>query len=463
MENMSISEQLASHLRDINYEKLPSSSIKKAKLCILDLLGAHFAGHELESCGPVKRYASSLHGEAQATVWSTAIRTAVSEAAFANSAVAHVTVFDDMHAGTASHYGSMVIPAAIAVGEHLKSSGRDLIAAVVSGYEAGIRVGSAIYNSYFSASGFRPSGTFGPFASAAAAGKLFGLDFNQMVNAIGLAGNFGVGLMAFANAGTDDLMYQNALASRNGVLSALLAAEGAISPRRIFEISGGFFKVYGGGLEGIDHVAGNLNSDYKIEEVYFKGIPACAFVQSAAMATLDIAEKKDFAIDDVDHIDVRVFPQGKHYPGLDYCGPYHGVMQAQMSNPYTIASILINGTISFEDYTKLEDPRVYSLSKKVNIFEDEEAKSRWPAEQLVKVEVVLKDGSSRKATSKNPKFLEPDEVIEKCRLYLRGALDEDASLELIEAVQTLETLDNVQRLTDIIRNNLKAAKKGDQL
>jgi len=454
VESKSISEKLASLITDINYGKLPSFVTKKAKLCILDLLGAHYAGHELESCGPVKRYVSALKGEAQATVWSTGTRTACSEAAFVNSAVAHVTVFDDMHAGTASHYGSMVIPAAIAVGEHLKSSGKELIAAIVSGYEAGIRVGSAIYNSPFSASGFRPSGTFGPFASAVTAGKLFGLDLGQMVNAIGLAGNFGAGLMAFANEGTDDLMYQNGLASRNGVLSALLAAEGAISPRRIFEISGGFFKVYGGSLEGIDQVAGNPNSDYKIEEVYFKGIPACAFVQSAARATLEIARTRDFAIDDVDHIDVRVFPQGKHYPGLEYCGPYHGIMQAQMSNPYTIASILINGSISFQDYTKLEDPQVYSLSRKVNMVEDEEAKSRWPNEQLVRVEVVLKDGSSRRATSENPHFLEPDEVIEKCGLYLGGVLGEAGSLELIEAVQALETLDNVQRLTDIIRRHL---------
>ena len=67
-----------------------------------------------------------------------------------------------------------------------------------------------------------------------------------MVNALGLAGNFGVGLMAFAEEGTDDLMYHNALASRNGILSSELARYGATSPRRIFEIDGGMFKAYSG-------------------------------------------------------------------------------------------------------------------------------------------------------------------------------------------------------------------------
>jgi hypothetical protein len=39
-----------------------------------------------------------------------------------------------------------------------------------------------------------------------------------MANALGLAWNFAVGLMAFAKEGTDDLTYPKSLASRNGIL-----------------------------------------------------------------------------------------------------------------------------------------------------------------------------------------------------------------------------------------------------
>jgi 2-methylcitrate dehydratase PrpD len=450
MQTESISEKLSSYVTGLTYGRLPHSVIEKVKLCILDLFGAHFAGYDLESCKPVKEYISSLKAAPQATVWSMGTRAAFIEAAFANSAMSHITVFDDMHAKTASHYGSMVIPAAVAVGEHLKCSGKDLILAIVCGYETAIRIGSTMVTSKFMQSGFRPSGTFGAFGSAISTGKLLGLNFNQMVNALGLAGNFGVGLMAFAEEGTDDLMYHNSLASRNGILSAELAKYGARSPRYIFEIEGGVFKAYSGEIEALERIVDKVNDHYKIEEVYFKSVPACAFVQSAAMAALEIAKKEDFNIDDVKCIEVRIFPFGKHYPGLDYCGPFHGVMQAQMSNPFTIASILIRKGIRFQDFVNFQDPSVQSLSTKIQIIEDAEATSRWPEEQLAKVEVFLKDGSTRKGISNNPHFLKDDEVVDKCRLYVGRALDTSSCNLFVETVQSIETLDDINKLTEIL-------------
>jgi 2-methylcitrate dehydratase PrpD len=449
--NATISEKLAALLLETRFEKLPSSAVQKAKVCILDLFGAHYAGFGIESCQAVREYIAALNGEPRATFWSTGTATSVTEAAFANSAVSHVTVFDDMHAESASHYGSVVIPAAMAVGEHLGSGGKELIAAIVCGYEAGIRVGAATLNSYFAKLGFRPSGVFGGFGSASAAGKLLGLNLKQMIHAIGLAANSGGGLMAWANEGTDDLMYQNGLASRNGVLASVLAKNGAVSPHRIFEINGGYCRAYGGTVEGMEKIAEGGHDHYKIEEVYYKAIPACAFVQSAARASLQIVEQPDFHVDAIEKVEVRIFPQGKHYPGLDYCGPYKGIMQAQMSNQFTIASILVNRRIRFEDFTRLDDPSVRSLAAKIHIFEDEEATSRYPNEQLAKIELFMKDGSRRSAVSENPQFLDEDGVLSKFRTYAGDFLGVTASEDFIDTVQRLETLDNIGRLTQIIR------------
>ena len=166
MKNETISEKLASYIFGVDYKKLSLKVIDKVKLCILDLLGAHFAGYRLTAANPIKEYILCGKTGEGATVWSLGIRTTFTEAAFANSALSHMTVFDDMHADTASHFGSIVIPAAFAIGEDLKSSGKDIIAAIVSGYEVGIRVGTALMYGTFGSSGFRPSGTFGVFASA---------------------------------------------------------------------------------------------------------------------------------------------------------------------------------------------------------------------------------------------------------------------------------------------------------
>ena len=46
----SISERLPLYATGIKYEELPSRVIEKAKLSILDLLGTHFAGYDIEAC-----------------------------------------------------------------------------------------------------------------------------------------------------------------------------------------------------------------------------------------------------------------------------------------------------------------------------------------------------------------------------------------------------------------------------
>ena len=135
---------------------------------------------------------------------------------------------------------------------------------------------------------------------------------------------------------------------------------------------------------------------------------------------------------------------------MDYCGPFHGIMQAQMSNPFTIASILIRKSIHFEDFINFQDPAVESLAAKVQISQDAEATSRWPEEQLVKMEVFLRDGSSRKAISTNPYFLNEDEVIEKCRASLSHVLDIPSCNRLIETVQAFDSMENLDVLTGIL-------------
>ena len=252
-------------------------------------------------------------------------------------------------------------------------------------------------------------------------------------------------LDALANEG---LMYHNALASRNGILAAILAKKGAVAPRSIFEINGGVLKTYGAKVEDGEKITEDMGENLKIEEVYFKSIPACAFVQSAAMAALEIINTVKVRIEDIQKINVRIFPHGKNYPGLDHCGPFQGVMQAQMSNPYTIASILIRKRVVFEDYVNFEDSAVHSLAQKIEIVEDQEAANRFPYEQLAKVDVRMKDGGVHSAISKNPHFLDDNEVIDKCRNYLGRIAGNDACEDIVKSVQSIENMGDINILTE---------------
>lgn len=447
----SISENLAQFVTGITYDELPPDVVQKAKVCILDLFGAHYAGYDIESCKPVRDYISGLDTSSQATVWSLGTRTLTAEAAFSNSAVTHSTIFDDMHTQSVSHFGSIVIPSAIAVAEHKGCSGKELILAIVCGYEVGVGIGTALMTREFLQSGFRPSGTFGAFGSSAAAGKLLGLNADQMTKAFGFAANFAVGLTAFGQEGTDDMIYHNGLASRNGVLSCMLAEKGATSPRRIFEVDNGFCSTYHGDVEVLKGTVGGLGDTYKIKEVYFKSVPACAFVQSTARAALEIAlPRDDFVVGDIKGVEVRIFHQGKYYPGCDCAGPFESIMQAQMSNQFTVATILVHKGVSFENYRGYRDPSVQDLTRKVKVIEDKESTSKFPDEQVAKVEVFLKDGSGRTAISRNPRGLDDSEVVEKSKAYLGRILSDETCNQVIDMVQRLETLKDVNELTRLL-------------
>jgi len=77
-----------------------------------------------------------IGGIGPSTVWLNGERRAVLDAVFANSAASHAIVQEDMHAESASHPGTVVIPVALAPSEQLGASGATLIEAVMVGYEA---------------------------------------------------------------------------------------------------------------------------------------------------------------------------------------------------------------------------------------------------------------------------------------------------------------------------------------
>ena len=62
-------------------------------------------------------------------------------AAFANAAIAHSVIRDDMHLGAGAHIGVMVIPAALALAEREGWTGSQLLKGIVGGYDMCVALG----------------------------------------------------------------------------------------------------------------------------------------------------------------------------------------------------------------------------------------------------------------------------------------------------------------------------------
>lgn len=220
-----LTEQLSDFLYEVRYDSLPSKAVDNAKLYLEDLLGVAAAGSVQPQGGIWRSYFAAGDGQQEATAWNSGLeRLSCEHAAALNAACAHVMDMDDVHNASITHLGAVTIPAALAVGQKLHRSGREVLAAIAAGYEIGARVGEAINPGSYHY--WHTTGVVGALCSAVAAGKLMGLDREKLLHAIGSAGTQAAGLWQFLEDGAMSKTLHTANGTLCGLRSARLAALG---------------------------------------------------------------------------------------------------------------------------------------------------------------------------------------------------------------------------------------------
>lgn len=173
----------------------------------------------------------------------------------------HVEDFDDTHLTTVIHPAAPVVPAALAAAEYVDASGADLVDAVTVGVEVCLRVGVGLGHGHFDR-GWHVTGTAGHLGAAAAAGRLLGLDAEQMVVALGVACTEAAGLQeAF---GTMTKSFHAGKAAADGVEAALLARHGFTGPVAPVEGRRGLVAVAGLDSDP-DQIVAGLGERWEIE------------------------------------------------------------------------------------------------------------------------------------------------------------------------------------------------------
>ncbi len=175
---------------DTSYEKLPEEVIFEAKKRIADVLGICLSGAATQA-KKIIPFCLQNGGPGSATIWGSGKKTAPAFAALANGTMTFHLELDDVHRTSHTHPGVSCIPAAIALGESFGSSGRELIEAVVIGYDASIRVGMTVSPSIYVDRTYLAPGTLSPFGAAASAAKLMKLDADKAGRALGAVSYFG--------------------------------------------------------------------------------------------------------------------------------------------------------------------------------------------------------------------------------------------------------------------------------
>ena len=366
---------------------LTAAAGEKLKICLLDFLACAFEAHSL----PWARQAAALAtgGAGPCAIIGTSVAAPAADAVFANSVAGHGLVREDMHTGSVSHLGIVVLPPLLALAQERRVDGRSFAAAAIVGYEVGGRIGRALVTPEFARS-FRPTGFTGPLAAAAACAHVLRLDEAQTASALSLAANMVGGQNQWPHTGADEMFFEAGVAARNGLTAARLAAQGAHGSEKALEGEAGLFTAY-----RPDHQAPDVrlfDGELEIMPVFFKPVPVCNFAQTPCLAAIELAKRDHIAPADIVSVLVTASRAAKAYPGCDYAGPFARVLQAKMSIHYAVASALLRGAVDETGYLKLDDAALLALAAKVKVEAGDGFTAAFPGKQGAEVTVRLKDG-----------------------------------------------------------------------
>lgn len=391
-----IAEQLASYVVKLRYEDLPAGVVSKARACILDHLGVAMRGATLPQVKPALKLVRELGGKPDSTLTYHGDKVAMPYAAYCNAIFGHSCEFDDALVG-AGHPGVCTIPVAMALAEKLGRSGKDVITAIVAGYEVTVQTGLPMHHALLR-KGWHPMKVHGIFGAAATAAKLLGLNELETANALAIAGSDSSGTMEYDQSGGEVKRFHAGMLARSGSQAALLAGAGLTGPLTIFEGKRGIFTLFG---EGCAADLSHLGREFSILKTVFKMYPAVGTHHSALDAVRQVMGEHKFSHQDIRAINVGVID----WAVLHGCAIYRptDALSAQMSLPYSIGLRVVKGSndISFYlDPQLWNDKTVLSVADKVKTsampIDDDEA-------QLgARVEIKLADG--RKLEAYQPFF-----------------------------------------------------------
>lgn len=360
----------------------------KLKICLIDFLSCCFEAFDL----PTSRQARTIaHPRTDGSaILGSAILATPCEAAFANGTAGHGLVREDMHAGSISHLGVVIWPTLLALAQTRTVSGTALLKAALVGYEAGARLGRALFDADL-ARLLRPTGTIGPLGGALAGALLMGLDEDACVSALGLAGNCAAGLNQWPHTGASDMYFHPGFAARSAITAVELAAAGAFGSDTILEGEAGLFAAYRRAGPRVPVV---LFADTRPEilAVYNKPVPACNFAQTACQAALRVAREID-DVAEIETLSISLPDAAIRYPGCDFAGPFGHALQAKMSIQYGVAAALVHGAVAEANYARLDDPAVLALARLATLQRDAALNAAFPAAQGAEVAVRLRNGT----------------------------------------------------------------------
>lgn len=453
---------MADYVQGLAYEELPEPVIEQAKKIILHTIAASLAASGVKQAENARLLVKEKGGRPEAAVWGSPIRVPMDEAAFANGTISDILDWEDC--SWTGHPSAGVIPSAFAVAEALGRSGKEVIAAVVAGYEAYQRIAMAAQPSmeYFRSGKPWAMMSWQIFAACLPAAKLMGQDSSQICQTMGAAYHMTLGRVAKHAAGkakSDIYHYAHGFCAKNGVFAARIGKLGYYNCYDALDGPKGLWSMCSDQVDWSWHEKG-LGEEYLILQTYLKHWPANMWVQNHLEALDIICRSHKLCAKDVKA--VRVTPA---VPFLmeDYSLSTRGMLDAQFSIPYCLSAYLhdpVSGAHWFSQQQRNDEAffryttRVSDYGSRVGSY-DNFMTFKAGSFPDVTVEVETADGRVISQRMQYPKghpknnFTMEEEIAHFIRLA-EPVLGGQTACRLAECIAGLENEPQLNRITSLL-------------
>jgi 2-methylcitrate dehydratase PrpD len=449
------------HLCDIfDIDSIGREVVDRSKYLLLDFLGCAIRGAISESSVPILRVARDKRSTQEPVpVIGTRERSEASYAALAIGTAAHSLELDDVVNSGSLHPAVAVMPAALTVGHSNGCSGKEVLAAIVSGYELMVKLGIALQPAAHYRQGFHPTGTCGTFGAAVAASTLMKLNYDQLLAAIGIAGSQAAGSLEFLADGSFTKRFHAGWAAHSGIIAASLAREGFSGPATILEGKFGFLHGYSPKSQPAA-VIENWGQPWEIMNSSIKPHACCRYKQGPIDCIISLVIENSLRPEDVDQVEIAMLEAGfalvaepeelKRAP--------RSIVDAQFSMPFGAALALVRKNAFLDRYSmeEINNPDIQALMKRVKCVAAPELDRDFPQKWPAAVTITLNDGRQFNTHLEHPKGdpenpLSWDELIEKFITLASVVLPVDQCRDIVAMVRDIDGQNDVRQLFELLR------------
>ena len=461
---------LAYFAADLTFDKLPTEVVRQTKKTLLDNVGVILSVARTSQAQEVAGMIRDAGERPEATVAGMGFKSSARQAAF--YAAVTMQISNGMSGYSSAlmppfHPAEIPVPVALALGESLQVSGKQLIEALAAGLECGIRIalGTQPAGQY---RGFHSCDTIGCLASTIVAGKLLGLDREQIINALGIATM--ITPLAIQSNKVEGLVPEDdhtvlPLSPGQSASAAMLAAHavkrGLKGQRYGLDGKYGFCHVIAGDEANYHAIGEGLGQEFKAARVYHKRFCSCRWFQGAMDLTLDLVTTHQLKPEDIERMQVRTVwwtasrnlatstsstTQECFSGSVSYAAAFTAVHPDQVTSP-----------LLYADTTHPRRfPEVHEFRKRVEVLEDPEFSKAHPGKIPTAVEIRTRDGKTYSAHADYIRGDEPEvpltkeELDNKFHRFAGEVLDEAKANEIRSMIYELENVENVARLSSLL-------------